>query len=103
MSEKFWQVRGGTAPIPEWLEAETVAWCGATSPEEDPWFCTRPPGHPGRHVATGGDLLFAAWPGTHLLTPADLEGPDGEPSAGVLPGGWEEIGTTLGHGPCLAT
>jgi hypothetical protein len=101
MNEQFWQ-RDGTIPIPEWLKVATDAeCCDATSPEEDPWFCTRPPGHPGRHVATGGALLFAAWPGTHAVVRADLKDPvepDGERSAWVLPDGWEEIGTTPRRG-----
>jgi hypothetical protein len=97
MNEQFWQ-RDGTIPIPEWLGVATGAGCDATSPEEEPWFCTRPSGHPGRHVATGGASLYAAWPGTHAPTPADLGYPVGERSAGVLPDGWEEVGTTPHHG-----
>lgn len=37
------------------------------------WGCTRPTGHPGRHFATAGLMrVFAAWPGEHEPTPADL-------------------------------
>ena len=37
------------------------------------FWCTRPPGHPGRHMASiGEDLVVAAWPGDHEPTVADL-------------------------------
>ena len=35
--------------------------------------CSRPTGHPGRHMAAGiGDFVIAAWPGTHPPVKADL-------------------------------
>jgi hypothetical protein len=36
-------------------------------------YCSRPAGHPGRHVAVGYDEMCAAWPGTHPVTLADLD------------------------------
>jgi hypothetical protein len=41
------------------------------------YLCTRPPGHPNRHIATGlrdRDIIYpvAAWPGTHPPTPEDM-------------------------------
>lgn len=37
------------------------------------FWCTRTPGHPGRHMASNGeDQVVAAWPGDHEPTVADL-------------------------------
>ena len=48
--------------------------CGQPDPVEPLGQCARAPHHPGRHIAVGlqGEV-FAAWPGDHEPTLADLE------------------------------
>lgn len=48
--------------------------CGEESaPHHDGlgYMCSRAPGHPGRHIAVGVEVV-AAWPGTHQPTMAEL-------------------------------
>ena len=85
----FWEA--GVLPktdIPSWLmphlaEGGTDT-CGVRSPEDDPWFCTRPLGHSGRHIASGAVRLYAAWPGTHAPVEADLTDPEPAPDLARL-------------------
>lgn len=41
--------------------------CAQASPRGG-WVCTRLPGHPGQHIATGGALVLAVWTGTTMLS-----------------------------------
>lgn len=45
--------------------------CTAKHGTAAPFYCTRPDGHKGRHIAIGMDVV-AAWPGNHAPTADDL-------------------------------
>ena len=54
-------------------DEDTGGWCHESGP--DGWFCSRTPGHQGRHVACGEDRrVLESWPGT--ISP-DLVLPEG--------------------------
>jgi hypothetical protein len=62
-------------PTPDWMRAEMPTGeedlCPAFAPGTG-LRCLRRDGHPGRHIATGVTLIYAAWPGTHEPVEADL-------------------------------
>lgn len=65
----------GQLPAIPGAEATGDDVCGQS---RDYWYCSREPGHPGRHLAClYRDTVIAAWPGTHEPTQADLTGPAG--------------------------
>lgn len=72
MTGDIWTVGIDPAPRIEGAEAKMHrAFCPAATIG---YLCTRPLGHPGRHMAgIGGDRINAAWPGTGRPTAADLE------------------------------
>jgi len=93
-----WRDAGEAPRMPDWVRDDQDARnraCGRLCPGEH-LGCTRPPGHPGRHIATGVLDMFAAWPGVHVPVQADLGSPplvtveEGtKPAPPILPDGWE--------------
>lgn len=95
--EGGWWEHGGLPglDVPDWLRPHLGGGdeCPSETPEDDPWYCSRKLGHPGRHIAVGAGVA-AAWPGTHEPTLADLDDP--KPAAEqtptlTLPAGWERV------------
>jgi hypothetical protein len=92
-----WRDGGEAIRMPDWVRDDQDTRdraCGHRSPDLLVG-CTRPPGHPGRHIATGVLDMLAAWPGVHVPVRADLGHPavtveEGtKPAPPILPDGWE--------------